>query len=146
MCPSEDGDLRDPLVGALEKSCIHASCEGPFGIPLKSQVGLRSSSGFEAGTSVFHSFADMDFGVLVGFPQGSQASSRVETFTSALLSTWKSSVSHPVRLTYGSVAFSRGATGLSHLPLCLELFLGVTVESVQGSQVYLEFIGTLGSF
>ena len=93
-------------------------------------MGLRSSSGFEAGTSVLHSFADMDFGVLVGFPQGSQASSRVETFTSALLSTWKSSVSHPVRLTYGSVAFSRGATGLSHLPSCFESVLGVTVESV----------------
>ena len=44
------------------------------------------------------------------------------------------------------MAFSLGATGLSHLPLCFELILGVTVESVQGSQVSLEWIGILGSF
>ena len=44
------------------------------------------------------------------------------------------------------MAFSRGAKGLSHLPSCFELILEVTVESVQGSQVYLECIGTSGSF
>ena len=36
-------------------------------------------------------------------------------------------------LTIGICGFSLGATGLSHLPLCLESVLGVTVESVQGS-------------
>ena len=35
---------------------------------------------------------------------------------------------------------------LSHLPSCFELILRVTVESVQGSQVYLEWIGTSGYF
>ena len=44
------------------------------------------------------------------------------------------------------MAFSLGATGLSHLPLCFESILGVTIESVQGSQVSLEWIGILGSF
>ena len=44
------------------------------------------------------------------------------------------------------MAFSRGTTGLSHLPLCFESILGVTVESVQGSHMYLECIGTSGSF
>ena len=44
------------------------------------------------------------------------------------------------------MAFSRGATGLSHLPSCFELILWVTIESVQESQVYLEWIGTSGSF
>ena len=44
------------------------------------------------------------------------------------------------------MAFSQGDTGLSHLPLCFEWILMVTVETVQGSQVYLEWIGTLGSF
>ena len=44
------------------------------------------------------------------------------------------------------MAFSGGATGLSHLLWCFELILGVTVESVQGRQFYLEWIGTLGSF
>ena len=44
------------------------------------------------------------------------------------------------------MAFSRGASGLSHLPSGFESILGVTVESVQGSQVYLEYIGTFESF
>ena len=44
------------------------------------------------------------------------------------------------------MAFSRGATGLSHMPSCRESLLGVAVESVQGNQVYLEWIGTSGSF
>ena len=43
------------------------------------------------------------------------------------------------------MVFSRGATGLSHLPSCLQSILGVTVESVQGNQVYLDWIGTSGS-
>ena len=44
------------------------------------------------------------------------------------------------------MAFSRVATGLSHLPSCFELILEVTVESVQGSQVYLKWIGALEHF
>ena len=32
------------------------------------------------------------------------------------------------------------------MPSCFELILRVTIESVQGSQVYLESIGTSGSF
>ena len=44
------------------------------------------------------------------------------------------------------MAFSRGATGLSNLPSSFKSILGVTVESVPGIQVYLECIGTLGSF
>ena len=43
------------------------------------------------------------------------------------------------------MAFSRGATGLSHLPSCSELILEVTVESLQGRRVYLECIWTSGS-
>ena len=44
------------------------------------------------------------------------------------------------------MAFSRGATGLSHMPSSCESIIGVTVESVQGSQVSLEWIGTSESF
>ena len=53
--------------------------------------GPKSSSGAEAGTSGFLSSADMDLRVPMEFPQGSQASSHVETCKSALLSSWKSS-------------------------------------------------------
>ena len=44
------------------------------------------------------------------------------------------------------MTFCQGVTGLSHVPSCCELILGVTVGSVQGNQVYLEWIGTSGSF
>ena len=44
------------------------------------------------------------------------------------------------------MAFSRGATGLSHVPSCCESMHRVTVESVKGNQVYLEWTGTSGSF
>ena len=36
--------------------------------------------------------------------------------------------------------------GLSHLPSCFESVLGVQVESVQGNQAYLEWLGKSGSF
>ena len=44
------------------------------------------------------------------------------------------------------MAFSQGATRLSHLSSYLESILGVTVESVKRSQVYQECIGTLGVY
>ena len=103
-----------------------------------------SSCSVEAGTSGFLSSADMDLGDSLEFPQWNQALSRVETCKSALRSSWKTRVRLPVRLTLGLVAFCRGATGLSHLPSCFELKLGVAVESVQGSQVYLESLGHWG--
>ena len=40
----------------------------------------------------------------------------------------------------------RDVTGLSHLPSCFQSFLGETFESAKGSQLYLECIGTSGSF
>ena len=80
----------------------------------------------------------MELGAPLEFPQGSQASSHVELCKSAFLLSWKSSVRVPVELTYGSLAFSQGATGLSNMPSCFESIFGVTTDSVQGSQVYLE--------
>ena len=44
------------------------------------------------------------------------------------------------------MAFFQDATGLSHVHSCCEWILGVTVESVQGNQMYLEWTGTSGSF
>ena len=76
------------------------------------------------------------------FQQGNQALSHVETWKSVFLSCCKSSVRVLVELKQGSVAFSVRAKGLSHLPSCFESILGVTVESVQGNQVYQEWIGT----
>ena len=81
---------QGPTCVASGKSSLHASCEGPLGIPRQSLPGPRSSSGVEARTSGFLSSADMDLGVPLEFPQGSKASSLVETRKSALLSSWKS--------------------------------------------------------
>ena len=44
------------------------------------------------------------------------------------------------------MAFSRSVTGLSYVPSFCESVLGVTVESVQGNQVYLEWTAILGCF
>ena len=41
--------------------------------------------------------------------------------------------------------FLQFATGLSHLPSCFELILGVPVKSVQGNQAYLEWKEKSGS-
>ena len=48
------------------------SLEWPLGLPLQSLLGPRSSSGVEAGISDFLSRADMNLGVPLGRPQGSQ--------------------------------------------------------------------------
>ena len=70
---------QGPACVASGKSSLHASCEGPLGIPLQSLSGSKSSSGVEARTCGFISSVDMDLRVLPEFPQGSQASSRLET-------------------------------------------------------------------
>ena len=59
---------------------------GVLGIPLQLLLGLRSLSGVKARTSGFLSFANKDLGVPLEIPQGSQASSRVETCKSTDLS------------------------------------------------------------
>ena len=118
----------------------------PIEIPLQLVPGPSSSSGVEAGMSGFLSSVDMDFGVPIEFQQGSQASSLMETCKFAFLSSWKISVRLPVEFTWASVAFSRGATGLSHVPSCFESILGVIIKSVQGNHVYLGWTGTSWSF
>ena len=67
---------------ASGKSSLHVSCKGPLRIPLQIPLqllpGQTFSSGVDAGTSGFLSSSDMDLGVPLEFPQGSQASSRVQ--------------------------------------------------------------------
>ena len=49
---------------------------GPLGIPLPSMLGPKTLCGVSAGTLGFLSSADMELGVLLESPQGSQYSSR----------------------------------------------------------------------
>ena len=91
-CGRKLGVLFELQMGPQRPACVssgmsspHASCEGPLGILLQSLLGLKSSFVIEAGISGFLSSADMDLGVPLEFPQGSQASPRVETCKPAFL-------------------------------------------------------------
>ena len=74
-----------PPCVASGMSSLHVSHELPLGIPLKSVLGPRSSSGAEATNSGFLSSADKNLRVPTEFPQGSQALSHVVTGKSAFL-------------------------------------------------------------
>ena len=117
---------------------------GPLGIPLPSMLGPKTLCGVSAGTLGFLSSADMELGVLLESPQGSQYSSRWGN-ARALSSRAVAAVSRfPLR---GSrvqelslEAFRRGfTTGLSHVPPWCESILGLKVEAVLGKQVSLEW-------
>ena len=130
---------------ASGKASLHASCEGPLGILLQLLPGPRSSSGAEARTSGFLSSADMDLGVSLGFPQGSQAC-LLWRHASPLSSRVFKVVSGSSLVDIGIVGFlSRCHRAATHA-IVFRVILGVTVESVQGNQVYLEWIVILGYF
>ena len=102
--------------------------------------GPKTLCGVGGGTLGFLSSADMDFGVLLESPQGSQSSSRVAACTCAFLPSCSSSVTLPFAWIKGSVvsleAFPRGfPTGLPHVQLWCESILVLKVEAVQGIQV-----------
>ena len=81
----------------------------------------------------------MDLGVPLESPQGSQASSQVETCTSAFLPSCNSSVWLPIELAQASAVFPRGATRQSHMPPSCESILGVTVKDVHRNHVHVEW-------
>ena len=68
----------------------------------------RASSLFEAGTSGVLSISDIDVGVSAELEQGSQASSCVEEWNSACLTSCSWGVRPLVELYLEAVAFSRG--------------------------------------
>ena len=92
---SYDGDLRDPLWWTQERPVPMRVAGGPLGIPLPSMLGPKTLCGVSVGTSGFLSSADMDLGVLLESPQGSQSSSRVGACMCAFLRSCSSSVALP---------------------------------------------------
>ena len=134
-----DGDLRDPLWWPQERPVPMRVARGPLGIPLPLMPGPKTLCGVRAGTLGFLSCADMELGVLLESPQGSQSSSRVGARTFAFLPSCSSSVTLPFTWIKVTVAFPRGfPTGLSHVPPWCQSILGLKVEAVQGKQVSLE--------
>ena len=118
---------------------------GPVRIPLPSMPGPKTLCGVSAGTCGFLSSADMDLGVILESPQGSQSSSRVGACTCAFLPNCSSNVVLPFAWIKGSGAFRRGFhTGLSHVPPWFESILGLKLEAVQGKQFSLEWTETSG--
>ena len=126
---------------------------GPLGIPLPSMPGPKILCGVGARTRGFVSRADMDLGVLLESPQGSQSSSRVAAGTSAFLPICSSSVTLPFAWSricgfpsgLSHEASPRGfPTWLSHVPPWCESILGLKVEAVQGKKVSLEWTETSG--
>ena len=112
-----DGDLRDPHWWPQVIPITERVARGPLGIPLPSMPGPKILCGVGAGIGAFLSSADMDLGVLLESPQGSQSSTRVRACTCAFLPNCSSSVVLPFLWITGSGAFPRGfPTGLSHVP------------------------------
>ena len=110
-----DGDLRVALWWPQERPVPMRVARGPLGIPLLLMPGLKILCGVGAETCGFLSSADMDLGVLLESPQGSQSSSRVGACTCVFLPSCSSSVTLPFAWIKGSVAFPRGfPTRLSH--------------------------------
>ena len=99
-----DGDLRDPLWRPQERPVPMRVAGGPLGIPLPSMLGPKTLCGVSVGTSGFLSSADMDLGVLLESPQGSQSSSLVGACTCAFLPSCSSGVALPFKWIKGSVA------------------------------------------
>ena len=116
-----DGDLRDPLCWPQESPVPMRVARKPLGIRLPSMPGPKTLCGVGAGTWGFLSSADMDLGVLLESPQGSQSSSRVghaRAISSrgvAAVSCFPSGGSRDQGRSLE--AFPRGfPTGLSHVP------------------------------
>ena len=102
-----DGDVRVPLWWPQERPVPMRVARGPLGIPLPSMPGPKTLCGVGAGNRGFLSSADMDLGLLLESPQGSQSSSRVGTCTCAFLPSCSRSGTLPVEWIKGSVAFPR---------------------------------------
>ena len=58
---------QGPDCVASGKSSLHVNCEGPLEIALQFVASSMSSIGIEAGTSGFHSSADLDLRVPMEF-------------------------------------------------------------------------------
>ena len=148
-----DGDPWDPLWWPQERPVPMRVARGPLGIPLPSMLGPKTLCGLSDATLGFLSIADMDLGVLLESPQGSQYASRVGACTCAFLPSCSSSVSLPLARFKGSGAFPRGfptrlSPRLSHKALARATVVSVhpRLESrgSAGKQFSLEWTETSG--
>ena len=90
---------------ASGKAGPHTSCSGASRDSSPLMPGPKTLCGVGAGTGGFLSSADMDLGVILLSPHGSQSSSRVGACTCAFLPSCSSSVTLPFAWMKKSVAF-----------------------------------------
>ena len=150
MCRGEFRGLRGVVTGNLgfisccmsfwgTCSCLLREFRSPLvlrGAPRDSlciTAGMnRASSQVEVGTSGFLSISDIDLGVSAYLEQESQASSCVEAWNSAYLSSCSWDVRPLVELCLEPATFSTGRNRCVSAPLCFDFILGVTLEAVPG--------------
>ena len=103
-----DGNLRDPLWWPQERPFPMRVARGPLGIPLPSMPGSNTLCGVGAGTGGFFCSADMNLGLILESPQGSQSLFRVGACTCNFLPNCSSIVRLPFAWIKGSVPFPGG--------------------------------------
>ena len=108
MLSTHDRDLRDPLWWLHERPVPMRFARVSLGIPLPSMPGPKTLCGVGVGNGEFLCSADMDLGVLLSSPQGSQSSSPVGVCRWAFLPSCSSSVTLPFPWIIGSVDFLLG--------------------------------------
>ena len=106
-----DVDLMDSFWWPQERPVPLRVAREPRGIPLPSMPGPKTLCGVGSETRGFLSSADMDIGVLLQSPQGSQSESQVGACTCSFLPSCSSSVTLTFAWIKGSVAFPRGFPG-----------------------------------
>ena len=94
----------------------------------------RASSRVEVGTSGFPSISDIDLEVSAELEQGSQASSFIDAWNSACLSSCSWSVKPLVELYLEPAALFGGCNQGVSAPWCCDFILKVTFEEVPGHQ------------
>ena len=106
----------------------------------------RASSQVEPGTSGFLSISDIALGVSVELEQGSQASSCVEAWNSAFLSSCSWGVRPLVELYLEPAASSGGCSRCVSHPACCDFIPKCHLKSCPGIGTYLEWTGKSVSF
>ena len=106
----------------------------------------RASSQVEPGTSGFLSISDIALGVSVELEQGSQASSCVEAWNSAFLSSCSWGVRPLVELYLEPAASSGGCSLCVSHPACCDFIPKCHSKSCPGIGTYLEWTGKSVSF
>ena len=148
-----DGELREPLCWPEEMPVPMRVARCPLRILLPSMPGPKTLFGVGARTRGFLSSADMDLGVLLESPQGSQSSSRVGACTCAFLPSCSRVSRFPSResrdLWLSLEAFPRGfPKKLCHraFPRATVVWVDPRIESrvSAGKQVSLEWTETSG--